>query len=268
MKQFLLILLAMTCVLFPAPASSNGPNKEPTEQPSIEPSDSKNGDDEEEITVDPTEKTCDAACPTETKTCDAACPIEPMPSTNFSGPSVILRDFINHYGEVDLPLVDLPLLLAVLAVSLALMTSQAILGFLKMPKLVFLISMCLIVFAGVFVWSFDVEDNKWMILLDIFIPVVAISGMLVHCYIYLLPRLAIGLFVLVLSVTLPVVLDVADDVLYDIGIAELCGIVGGAWLVYKDHNQLIPSWTNFRNRLSRRKSGKDEKERENRKNEG
>lgn len=252
MKQLLLTLLAITCVLFSAPASSNGADEETTEQPSIESSGSRNGDDEEEITEDLPKKTSGATSQTET-----------MSPTNFYGPNAILRDFINQYGENELPL-----LLAVLAVSLALMTRQAILGFLKMPKLVFLISICLSVFAGMFVWSPGVE-NKWMVLLETLILVVSISGMLVYCCMYLLPKLEIGLFVLVVSVTLPVVLGVANEVLYDIGIAEFCGIGGGAWLIYRDkeHDQLISSWTNFRNRFLRRKSGKDEKERENRKNE-
>ena len=252
MKQSLLILLAITCVLFSAPASSNGADEETTEQPSIKSPGSKNGDDEEKITEGMQKKNGGATSQTEI-----------MSSTNVYGPNVILRDFINHhYGEIDLPL-----LLAVLAVSLAIMTHQAILGFLKMPKLVLLISTCLIVFAGMFVWTSDMGD-KWMVLLEILIPAVFISGMLVYCYKYLLPRLAIGLFVLVVSVTLPIVLGVANNVLYDIEIAEFCGIGGGAWLVYKEHNQLIPSWTDFRNRFNRRKSGKDEKERENRENEG
>lgn len=253
MKQLLLILLAITCVLFSAPASSNGADEETTEQPSTESPGSKNGDDEEKITEGLQKKNGDATSQTER-----------MSSTNFYGPNVILRDFINHYGESNLPL-----LLAVLAVSLAIMTRQAILGFLKMPKLVFLISTCLIVFADVFVWTSDLED-KWTALIEILILAVFTSGMLVYCYKYLLPRLEIGLFVLVVSVTLPIVLGVADNVLYDIGIAQFCGIGGGAWLIYrdKDHNQLISSWTDFRNRFSRRKSGKDEKERENRENEG
>ncbi len=235
MKQLLLILLALTCVLFPAPAGSNGANEEPTEQPSIESSGSKNGDDEEERTEDLQKKNI----------------LED-----------ILRDFDNHYGESVIPLS-----LAVLAVSLALTTHQAILGFLQMPKLVLLISTCLILFAGRFIWSSGVED-KWMVLLEILIPVVFISGMLVYCYRYLLPRLAIGLFVLVVSVILPIVLGVANEETYDIGIAEFCGIGGGAWLAYMNREQLIPFWKNFRNQFSRRKSGKDENERENKKNEG
>ena len=107
-----------------------------------------------------------------------------------------------------------------------------------------------------------------MVLLEILIPLVFISGMLVYCYRYLLPRLAIGLFVLVVSVILPIILGVANEETYDIGIAEFCGIGGCAWLAYKNREQLIPFWNKFRNRSSRRKSGKDEKERENRKNEG
>ena len=251
MKQILLILLAMTCVLFPAPAGSNGPNEEPPEQPSIKSPGSENGDDEEERTEDLPKETGGATSQTET-----------MPSTNFYGPTAILKDFIKPYDESVIPLS-----LAVLAVSLALTTHQAILGFLQMPKLVLLISTCLIVFAGRFIWSSGVED-KWMILLEILIPVVFISGMLVYCYRYLLPRLAIGLFVLVISVILPIVLGVANEETYDIGIAEFCGIGGGAWLAYMNRGQLIPSWTNFRNRFNRRKSGKDENEGENRKNEG
>lgn len=251
MKQFLLILFAITCVLFSAPLSSNGADEETTEQLSIESPGSKNGDDEEKVIEGLQKKNGGATSQTET-----------MLSMNVYGPNVILRDFINHYGDLDLPL-----LLAVLAISLALMTREVILGFLKMPKLVVLISTCLIAFAGMFVWTSDLED-KWTVLIEILIPAVFISGMLVYCYKYLLPRLAIGVFVLVVSVTLPIFLGVADDVLYDIKIAEFCGIGGGAWLVYKEHNQLIPSWTNFRNRFSRRKSGKDEKERENKKNEG
>lgn len=245
MKQLLLILLALTCVLFSAPAGGNGADEETTELPSIESPGSKNGDDEEERTDDLQKKTGGATSQKET-----------MPSTNSYGPNAILRDFINQYGENELPL-----LLAVLAVSLALMTRQAILGFLKMPKLVFLISICLSVFAGMFVWSSDME-NKWMVLLETLILVVSISGMLVYCCMYLLPKLEIGLFVLVVSVTLPVVLGVANDVLYDIGIAEFFGIGGGVWLIYRDkeHDQLISAWNNFRNQSRRRKSGKDEKE--------
>lgn len=275
MKQLLLILLALTCVLFSAPAGSNGADEETTEQPSIESSGSKNGDDEEERTEDLQKKTSGATSQPET-----------MSSANFYGTTAILRnilktiseaiykaisktiltdilrDFDNPYGESVIPLS-----LAVLAVSLALTTHQAILGFLQMPKLVLLISTCLILFAGRFIWSSGVED-KWMFLLEILIPLVFISGMLVYCYRYLLPKLAIGLFVLVVSVTLPIFLGVANEETYDIGIAEFCGIGGGAWLVYINHNQLIPSWTKFRNRLSRRKGGKDENERENKKNEG
>lgn len=251
MKQLLLILLAMTGFLFSAPVSSNGADEETTEQPSIESPGLKNGDDEEEITADLPKKTGGATSQTET-----------MLSTNFYGPAALLEYFINHYGDSNLPL-----LLAVLAISLALMTRQAILGFLEMPKLVSLISTCSIVVAGRFVWSSDMAD-KWIILLEIFIPAVFIPGMLVYCYRHFLSRLAIGLFVLVVSITVQIVLGVANNVLYDIEIAEFCGIGGGAWLVYREHNQLIPSWTNFRNRFSRRKGGKDEKERENKKNEG
>ena len=197
MKQLLLILLALTCVLFSAPAGSNGADEETTEQPSIESSGSKNWDDEEERPEDLQKKTGGATFQPET-----------MSSANFYGTTAILRnilktiskaiskaisktilrDFDNPYGESVIPLS-----LAVLAVSLALTTHQAILGFLQMPKLVLLISTCLIVFAGRFIWSSGVED-KWMFLLEILIPLLFISGMLVYCYRYLLPRLAIGLF--------------------------------------------------------------------------
>lgn len=296
MKQLLLILLVMTCVLFPAPAGSNGPNEEPTELPSIEPWSGPDG----HIVSEPNEKTTEQPpkspglenghdkkkpeCPKNPR-----CPTsqtETMSSANFYGPTAnlnanlnailktilktilnaifnvilidILRGFDNLYKEISLSL-----LLAVLAVSLAFTTHQAILGFLQMPKLVLLISTCLIVFAGMIIWSYDVE-NKWMVLLEILIPVVFISGMLVYCYRYLL----IGLFVLVVSVILQIVLGVANEETYDIGIAEFCGIGGGAWLAYKNRGQLSLSWKNFCNQFSRRKSGKDEKERENRKNEG
>lgn len=292
MKQLLLILLALTCVLFPAPAGSNGPNEEPTEQPSIEPRSDSGG----HTAIKPNEKTTKqppkspglengddkkkTECPKNPR-----CPTsqtETMSSANFYGPTAnlnailktilnvilnaifnviftdILRGFDNLYKEISLSL-----LLAVLAVSLAFTTHQAILGFLQMPKLVLLISTCLIVFAGMIIWSYDVE-NKWMVLLEILIPVVFISGMLVYCYRYLL----IGLFVLVVSVILQIVLGVANEETYDIGIAEFCGIGGGAWLVYMNRGQLSSAWKNFRNQFSRRKSGKDENEGENKKNEG
>ncbi len=299
MKQILLILLALTCVLFPAPAGSNGPNEEPTEQPSIESSGSKNGDDEEERTDagsngpnkeqteppikplvpkngdDEKERT---ECPPK-KTDDATCPTETIPPTDFYGPNAILNilNFIFNFFPEDFNTDDkskLALPLVVLAVSLALTTRQAILGFLQLSKLGLSISTCLIVFAGIFVWSSDMGEKwmgleKLMVLLEILIPVVFILGILVYCYLYLLPRLAIGLFVLVVSVILPVfLLGVDKDVPYDIGIAEFCGIGGGALLAYKNRGPLISAWKKFRNQFSRRKSGKDENERENKKNEG
>lgn len=292
MKQLLLILLAMTCVLFSESASGNGPNEEPPEPLLIESSNSKNEDDKEKRTDagsngpnkeqteppikplvpkngdDGKERT---ECPPK-KTDDATCPTETIPPTDFYGPNAIFNAIFNFIFE-DFNLDDkseLPLSLSVLAVSLTLTTYQAISGLLKMTKLVFPTSMCLIVFAFMFVWSSDVGD-KWMVLLEVLIPLLFILGILVNCYVYILSRLAIGLFVLVVSVILPVVLlGVAEDVpyYYNIGIAEFCGIGAGAWLAYKNRGQLSLSWKNFRNQFSRRKSGKDEKEGENKKNEG
>ena len=271
MKRLFFILITMGCIMFYVPASgnglasNNGGDEKTNEQSSIKSPESKGRDggshgDIKPATFDSEQQTIHESNERDPITeslskDDNGNVLSQKKETDFLRDIItkydetdFLRDFITEYGEYVFS--------AMLAIFLGLTIREAILGFLQKPKLVFWISVGVIILFELFGLWLGFAKN-WLYPFVIPILTVFVVGPVIYLWVTLSKILMISLAVFAICYILSILLPI-DDVFYYSFVGVLGGIVGGLWSVWTEcKEKLRPICNEFRNRLSKTKSRKE-----------